>query len=438
MIRILALSLVLLIGSSAIAQDQDNNFNKAKLHLANHKLNQAIPILEKLWAKDPANANLNYLLGLCYVKEDMQIPKSVELLETASSIYTSEYESGSKTERRAPEYVYYYMTIAYSKNGQCEEALRSLNKFYQVYTYNDEYYLVDGQKWVRECNLDRKEEEEKPDEAIASVESAATENDEASDETIEQTPALSKEQEASLEIAQEIKTERNEPQIKERLIPFDDWDELRTREVNYTTMTSLYGIQVAALIDLKPTRDFENLKNVEVYVDENGIFRYVIGRFPYKKQAESLLAKIRERGYEDAFIVDVNRPNYEQEVLGVGAENINWHIQGSVDFRVQVGAFRTIVSSSVAEKYLEVDGIKENQQNDLVILTVGNFAQYDQAAAYREELKSIGIEDAFVVSFNLGNKIPLKEAKEFAEANQKKQSDTHQDAGAKKKARADF
>ena len=438
MIRILALSLVLLIGSSAIAQDQDNNFNKAKLHLANHKLNQAIPILEKLWAKDPANANLNYLLGLCYVKEDMQIPKSVELLETASSIYTSEYESGSKTERRAPEYVYYYMTIAYSKNGQCEEALRSLNKFYQVYTYNDEYYLVDGQKWVRECNLDRKEEEERPDEAIASVESAATENDEASDETIEQTPALSKEQEASLEIAQEIKTERNEPQIKERLIPFDDWDELRTREVNYTTMTSLYGIQVAALIDLKPTRDFENLKNVEVYVDENGIFRYVIGRFPYKKQAESLLAKIRERGYEDAFIVDVNRPNYEQEVLGVGAENINWHIQGSVDFRVQVGAFRTIVSSSVAEKYLEVDGIKENQQNDLVILTVGNFAQYDQAAAYREELKSIGIEDAFVVSFNLGNKIPLKEAKEFAEANQKKQSDTHQDAGAKKKARADF
>lgn len=436
--RILALSLVLLIGSSAIAQDQDNNFNKAKLHLANHKLNQAIPILEKLWSKDPANANLNYLLGLCYVKEDMQIPKSVELLETASSIYASEYESGSKTERRAPEYVYYYMTIAYSKNGQCEEALRSLNKFYQVYTYNDEYYLVDGQKWVRECNLDRKEEEDKPEEAIASEDSIVPENAEGATEIIEKTAALSKEQEAILEIAQEIKTERNEPQIKERLIPFDDWDELRTREVNYTTMTSLYGIQVAALIDLKPTRDFENLKNVEVYVDENGIFRYVIGRFPYKKQAESLLAKIRERGYEDAFIVDVNRPNYEQEVLGVGAENINWHIQGSVDFRVQVGAFRTIVSSSVAEKYLEVDGIKENQQNDLVILTVGNFAQYDQAAAYREELKSIGIEDAFVVSFNLGNKIPLKEAKEFAEANQKKQSDTHQDAGAKKKARADF
>lgn len=434
--RLIFLSFLMIIGLSSVAQEDDNNFNKAKLHLANHKLNQAIPILEKLWAKDPANANLNYLLGLCYVKEDMQIPKSVELLETASSIYTSEYESGSKTERRAPEYVYYYMTIAYSKNGQCEEALRSLNKFYQVYTYNDEYYLVDGQKWVRECNLERKEEEKKPEEAIAAAETS--ESPVSDGETTAQTPALSKEQEASLEIAQEIKTERTEPQIKERLIPFDDWDELRTREVNYTTMTSQYGIQVAALMDLKPTRDFENLKNVEVYVDENGIFRYVIGRFPYKKQAESLLAKIRERGYADAFIVDVNRPNYEQEVLGVGAENINWHIQGSVDFRVQVGAFRTIVSSSVAEKYLEVEGIKENQQNDLVILTVGNFAQYDQAAAYREELKTIGLEDAFVVAFNLGNKIPLKEAKEYAETNASKQSESHQEAGAKKKARADF
>lgn len=434
--RILSILVFLCVGLTTTAQEDDNNFNKAKLHLANHKLNQAIPILEKLWAKDPANANLNYLLGLCYVKEDMQIPKSVELLETASSIYTSEYESGSKTERRAPEYVYYYMTIAYSKNGQCEEALRALNKFYQVYTYNDEYYLVDGQKWVRECNLESKEEE-KPEEAIAAANASKTDqNVDAGAE--ENTPALSKEEEASLEIAQEIKAERNEPQIKERLVPFDEWDELRTREVNYTTMTSLYGIQVAALMDLKPTRDFENLKNVEVYVDENGIFRYVIGRFPYKKQAESLLAKIRERGYSDAFIVDVNRPNYEQEVLGVGAENINWHIQGSVDFRVQVGAFRTIVSSSVANKYLEVEGIKENQQNDLVILTVGNFAQYDQAAAYREELKTLGIEDAFVVAFNLGNKIPLKEAKEYAEANAEKQGESHQEAGAKKKARADF
>jgi len=433
----LFLVLSALIATSGLAQETAQNFNQAKLHLANHKLDRAIPILERLWAKDPQNANLNYLLGLCYVKEDIQIRKSVELLETASTIYTSKYESGSAQERRAPEYVYYYLTIAYSKNGQCEEALRALNKFYQVYTYNDEYYLVDGQKWVRECNLKDKEEEEVAEEEVAVVEEPE-EVEEPVESTEEETAEELTEEEYRQEIVEEIKEERTEPQMKERLVPFDDWDDLRTREVDYTTMSSLYGVQIAALIDLKPTREFENVKNVEVYVDENGIFRYVIGRFPYRKQAESLLEKIRERGYGDAFIVDVNRPLYENEVLGVGAENINWHITGGVDFRVQIGAFRTIVPSAVAEKYLEVDGIRENQQNDLVILTVGNFGHYAEAARYREELKTMGIGDAFVVAFNYGNKIPLKEAIDYAEANPEEQAKSHSQPGAKKKKRADF
>lgn len=406
--KTIVLSLMLsLLAGQIIAQNDEISFNQAKLHLANHKLTQAVPILERLWAKDPQNANLNYLLGLCYVKEDMKIKTAVELLETASQIYTREYESGSGHERRAPEYVYYYLTIAYSKNGQCEEALRALNKFYQVYTYNDEYYLVDGQKWVRECNL-RGEGVPEPkvtEEALAAATPAPKQNATATDSN-----TMSPEELARQEIKQEIIESHTEPQIKERLVPFNDWENLRTREVKFTTMSSQYGIQVAALVELKPTRDFENLKNVEVYVDENGIFRYVIGRFPYRKQAESLLEKIKERGYKDAFIVDVNRPMFEQEVLGYGPANINWHIQGNVDFRVQVGAFRTLVSSSVAEKYLQIEGIRENAQNDLIVLTVGSFETYEQAAKFREELKTVGIDDAFVVAFNLGNKIPLKEA----------------------------
>jgi len=430
--RLFTVMLVSLAASSGFAQAQADNFNQAKLHLANHKLQQAIPILEKLWASDPQNANLNYLLGLCYVKEDKQLKKSVELLETASSIYASDYESGSTKERRAPEYVYYYLTIAYSKTGQCEEALRALNKFYQVYSYQDEYYLVDGQKWVRECNLEKTEEEpiEEDPELAQRVEEEPKPEPE--------TPAKEQtEQEIKEEIKQEIAQERKEPQMKERLIPFSDWDNLRTREVNFTTLNSLYGIQVAALIDLRPTREFENLKNVEVYVDENGIFRYVIGRFLYRRQAETLLAEIRERGYADAFIVDVNQADYDEEVLGLGAENIDWNIQGKVDYRVQIGAFRTIVTSAVAEKYLEIDGIKEIQQNDLTIMTVGGFTTYAAAANYREELKVVGIEDAFVVAFNHGNKIPLAEAKKYTEQKPENEEDSSK-SGKEKRKPADF
>lgn len=424
MLQKLVLPLLVLFALSAAAQDdpKGQNFNEAKIALANHKLNQAIPILEKLWSSDQNNANLNYLLGLCYVKEDVNLNKAVEMLETASAIYTTDYSAGSGKERRAPEYVYYYLTIAYSKTGKCEEALRSLNKFYQVYSYSDEYYLVDGQKWVRECNLEKKEEEKK-EEPILEVPPVAVEEpkmaepvvDPNSEQAIVAETPKTEEQKAREAIVAEVIQEKKAPQIKERLIPFSDWENLRTKEVTFTSLNSQYGIQIAALVDLKPTRQFENVKNVEVYVDENGIFRYVIGRFLYRQQAEALLKKIREQGYGDAFIVDINQPYYNKEVLGIGSDNIDWHLDGKVDFRVQVGAFSTIVSGAVAEKYLSIDGIKENQQNALTILTVGSYTTYEEAAEYREELKSQGIEDAFVVAFNRGNKVSLKEAKDFVE-----------------------
>lgn len=420
MLRKLALPLLVLFALSAAAQDdpKGQNFNEAKIALANHKLNQAIPILEKLWSSDQNNANLNYLLGLCYVKEDVNMNKAVEMLETASSIYTTDYSAGSSKERRAPEYVYYYLTIAYSKTGKCEEALRSLNKFYQVYSYSDEYYLVDGQKWVRECNLEKKEEPKVEIPPLAVVEEPKVEQPavkSVAEPIIVAEAPMTEEQKAREAIVAEVIQEKTTPQIKERLIPFSDWENLRTKEVTFTSLNSQYGIQIAALVDLKPTRQFENVKNVEVYVDENGIFRYVIGRFLYRQQAEALLKKIREQGYGDAFIVDINQPYYNKEVLGIGSDNIDWHLDGKVDFRVQVGAFSTIVSSVVAEKYLSIEGIRENQQNALTVLTVGSYATYEEAAKYREDLKLQGIDDAFVVAFNRGNKVSLKEAKDFVE-----------------------
>jgi tetratricopeptide (TPR) repeat protein len=420
MLRKLVLPLLVLFALSAAAQDdpKGQNFNEAKIALANHKLNQAIPILEKLWSSDQNNANLNYLLGLCYVKEDVNMNKAVEMLETASSIYTTDYSAGSSKERRAPEYVYYYLTIAYSKTGKCEEALRSLNKFYQVYSYSDEYYLVDGQKWVRECNLEKKEEPKVEIPPVAVVEEPKIEEPKVEQPVVKSVAepiVVTEEQKAREAIVAEVIQEKTTPQIKERLIHFSDWENLRTKEVTFTSLNSQYGIQIAALVDLKPTRQFENVKNVEVYVDENGIFRYVIGRFLYRQQAEALLKKMREQGYGDAFIVDINQPYYNKEVLGIGSDNIDWHLDGKVDFRVQVGAFSTIVSSAVAEKYLSIEGIRENQQNALTVLTVGSYATYEDAAKYREDLKSQGIDDAFVVAFNRGNKVSLKEAKDFVE-----------------------
>ena len=62
--RLLFLTLTVLIASSGIAQETASNFNQAKLHLANHKLDRAIPILEGTMGKGPVERQPQLLVGL--------------------------------------------------------------------------------------------------------------------------------------------------------------------------------------------------------------------------------------------------------------------------------------------------------------------------------------------------------------------------------------
>ena len=273
-------------------------FNTAKLHLANHKIESALPVLEELWEYDKTNANIGYLLGLCYVKTETNIPKAIEILEFSSRYFAKDYDASSHIERRSPEYVYYYLLIAYSMNLQCKEALETLNQFYKIYSYEDEYYLIDGQKWVRECHMKDKEEEKEPEPVIAQKE-PEPEPTPVEPEAPREAPVEPKEPEPVVaEVTVETETPpavepevaepapeptlKAKPVFKDRLVRVDYKKEIGTREIDYSTFRSLYGVQVGAFLSPKFTREFEGLKNVEVYIDQNGVFRYVIGRFSFK------------------------------------------------------------------------------------------------------------------------------------------------------------
>ena len=383
-------------------QAQDNKgfideFNNAKLHLANHKFGKAIPVLEELYQRDAYNANLNYLLGLCYVKSNIKIQEAVDRLEMAATKFSRDYDPSSYKERNAPEYVYYYLIIAYSKNGQCKEALATLNTFYTIYSYEDEYYLIDGQKWVVECAPEEKEEEIPALKIDTNGEEVVVLEDTLA---IDTTPVVA-----------EVETES----FLERLNPINTKKEIGTKTVEYTTLSSLYGIQVGAFLEPRFTREFADLKNVEVYLDQNGVYRYVIGRFNFKSQAETLLKLIKERGYNDAFIVDVNNADrYTEEVITVDNESIHQTFIRPVDYRVQIGAFKEKnVQEKIANYYFEIEGIQEIVNPDWTILTVGSYGNYDAAAEYRRTLQEKGFPDAFVVAFSGNKKIALKEAERY-------------------------
>src|SRR5690606_33498078 len=116
---------------------------------------------------------------------------------------------------------------------------------------------------------------------------------------------------------------------------------LLTEKIKYTTRTPLYGVQIGSTSEVIPVNRFGDLKNIDAFVDKDGIIRYVVGHFSYKRQAESLLEVLKEKGFTDAFVVNVNdERKYSNSVVSFNNNNIRSQLIGKVEFAVQLGAFR--------------------------------------------------------------------------------------------------
>lgn len=253
------------------------------------------------------------------------------------------------------------------------------NKFVQVYSQGDPFYTKEAMKWIELCH-------------------------------------------EPMRMAQEIKTRNyikssSSNYLKDRLVNMQpESPEVVTREVNYTTASMLYGVQVSASITPTYTIDFKGLKNVGVYVDENKVYRYVIGNLSFRSQAEELLEEVRANGYPDAFIVDINQPEtYGEEVMSLNSMSITPQLKGKVEFRVQIGAFAETLPKDLRKYYFEVDKLKEVRENDLTILTAGKFDTYAEAHAHRDLLQKQGLGDAFVTAFNKKKRVPVSVALKFLE-----------------------
>lgn len=367
----LIISSILICSSlfTVLAKKDDTPLETAKLMVATNKTREAIPVLEKLMASEPESAPHNYFLGMCLIKEGIRIEEAVKYMEKAAIDYSKTDLDPGMGE---PEFVWYYLVIGYSRMKECEKAKERYDKFVEVYSQGDPFYTNEAMKWIELCH-------------------------------------------EPMRMAQEIKTRsyiNANTYLKDRLVAASPNEpEVVTREVSFTTESMLYGVQVSASITPKYTIELPGLKNVEVYVDENKIYRYVIGNLGFRSQAEELLEEVKAKGYPDAFIVDINQPDrYGEEVVTLDDLSIKADLKGKIEFRVQIGAFAETLPKDLRKFYFEIDKLKEVRENELTILTAGKFDTYEEAQAHRDMLQQQGLQDCFVTAFNRKKRIPVSVA----------------------------
>jgi len=125
-------------GSSKFKQ----KFNKADALVFDGSYMEAVVLLEDLYAYDTTNANLNYLLGVCYLMGKTNHALAIKRLENATRNVSLEYSEANAKERKAPGLAYYYLGKAYHFKNQFDRAVsnyynyRSFIEMDDVVTYN--------------------------------------------------------------------------------------------------------------------------------------------------------------------------------------------------------------------------------------------------------------------------------------------------------------
>jgi hypothetical protein len=345
----------------------EKKFNEVRDKLGKGRTGEAYILLKDLYKIDPTNYYTNYLMGVCYTEQNIITEQSIKHLEYAKDSIIDEYKYIPYNETRAPIFAWYYLTKAYSQNGYCAKARWAKGEFlkYDTDFTGNSFFLNNIEQFMIDCEKNK---------AIL----------------------------------------RNKKR-KESVV---------TKPVQYSVMQPLYGVQVGAFKDLVPIREeFDDLKNVEAFMDKEGTLRYVIGHFSTKSQATYLLAIIKETGYKDAFIVDVNeQKRFSNEVIIVDNMSFKTHISGDIEYRVQIGAFKDSIPNELAEIYLKVDNIDEIEDNGLTLLQVGHWEAYNDAVYKRSILKGLGIPGPFIVAYDKNQKLSIKAAQKHQARIQKEES----------------
>jgi len=117
------LFLAVCISFSAQAMNFKKAFELASGNFRVQNYEVALPLLLELQQKQPANANISYMIGVCYLNKKMEQFKAVPYLEAAVQNRCEFQSPWSYKEQKAPDMSLYFLGNAYQFAGRFEEAI---------------------------------------------------------------------------------------------------------------------------------------------------------------------------------------------------------------------------------------------------------------------------------------------------------------------------
>jgi tetratricopeptide (TPR) repeat protein len=113
-------------------------------------------IYSELLKEDPGNANLEFLIGACYLSNPEEKTKSVSYLEKAVESITPGYREGSYKERNAPSESLFALAQAYHIQNQLDKAIQYYQKYHDIMNMQDPAQIDFVIKQIESCKLAEK------------------------------------------------------------------------------------------------------------------------------------------------------------------------------------------------------------------------------------------------------------------------------------------
>lgn len=296
-------------GNAQVTEEFRRKFEQVRLYMQEFQYEKASPVLLDLLEKDPKNANLQFLLGVCFTMGPVVDNRSITLLENAKQEIADEYNARSPDERKVPDNVYFYLAVAYAQSFNFEAANAANDHYHELTGTINGKYLRDAKLWIDKMAELKDMLATEPIESFDDtygwgddegfVPAAAIDSTIVSEEVFkEKVQAIEEQKEADKNLAAQ---QGQAGQAGQQGQAGDG-------------STKFYGVQIGAFANSIPSYIFSGTENVKAYKGKEGYVRFVVGSVTTREEAEVIRDKMRRTGYADAFIVHLDREDFVKEI----------------------------------------------------------------------------------------------------------------------------